>query len=204
MTQMDINEQMEIYRNNLYRRRRLRFYGLILLVIVLSSILLGLFAISKQPIDRTNIDNATSTIEAVNMEYGTYYLDDVKELPSMGYMTYYGAVKEEYLSALDNDESTGAKDKKALDLLVFVEYVQEDAEDTAYRYASSRASKDFYKANAEYLKENGELITYLKELLEGHQTDNGSVDEERLDAVLKTLDERMDFYTKYLKSLKNV
>src|SRR5699024_7699694 len=145
-----------------------------------------------------------STIEAVNMEYGTYYLDDVKELPSMGYMTYYGAVKEEYLSALGNDESTGAKDKKALDLLVFVEYVQEDAEDTAYRYASSRASKDFYKANAEYLKENGELITYLKELLEGHQTDNGSVDEERLDAVLKTLDERMDFYTKYLKSLKNV
>lgn len=198
-----MDRQLEAFRHNKYRKNRVRFYALIAFATILASIILGLYVISIQPLDIDNVHASDSAIEVVNAEYGDSYLQTIDNLPTVGYESHYNNLKGEYLRLIGEGAKVSEKDNQALDLLVFIEVVQEEAVETSKDYGVSVVSKKFYQEHLNLMEERGEVFPSLEKLLDGHRTDLGSVSDDEMSVIIKDLDERIELYTTYLTSLKN-
>lgn len=199
----DMDKQLEIFRHNKYRKMRVRFYGLSIVAISLLSLLIGIVVISSQPIDVSNVKKAETAYEVAYAEYGDTYINTLNNLPTIGYESQYKALKSTYLDLLEDGGSEKDKNKIALDLIVFVEFVQTDAVKTAKRYGLSGVSQQFYEEHQEYMGLNGEVHETLVTLVESHATPEGKLSEDKLMSIIKDLDSRVELYTGYLTTLKN-
>lgn len=199
----DMDRQLEIFRHKKYRKMRVRFYGLVIFAVALTLTLIGFVVISNQPIDVSNVKNAETAYEVAYAEYGDTYIKTLNNLPTIGYESQYKALKSTYLDLLEDGGSEKDKNKIALDLIVFVEYVQTDAVNTAQRYGLSGVSQQFYEAHQEYMGLNGEVHETLVTLVESHVTPEGKLSEDKLMSIIKDLDSRIELYTGYLTTLKN-
>lgn len=198
------DKQLEAYRHKKYRRRRLRFYGLIMLAVTLFAVAVGIFVITNQPIDVKYIKESDTALEVARMEYGDTYINTLDNLPTIGYESQYVALKGTYLDLLQDNGSVSDKNKIALDLVVFVEYVQQEAVSTSRKYGLTDVSKNFSEEHTTYLAENGDVYDSLIELVDSHTTTEGRLSDERLADIILDLDARIDLYTGYLTTLKNI
>lgn len=199
----DIDKQLEAYRYKQYRRKRVRFYILATFTIILGAVLLGVYAISNKPIDVTTVEEADSAIEVAEEEFGDTYIRTLENLPTIGYETQYEALRNTYEELLTDGASEEDKNRVALDLVVFVEFVQRDSEKAAERYGLSGTSRRFYHSNERYLEKYGEVVDILEKLTKHHSKSEEDLEVGEVRLLLRDLDRRMDMYTKYLTSLKN-
>lgn len=197
----DIDAQLEKFKHEKYRKKRVRFYLLLVIAVMLWSFIIGTVVISLQPIDVAQIKGAESTIEVVKEEYGDTYIKNLEGLPTIGYEGHYKSIKTNYLNLVEQEASESSKNKEAVDLVAFVEFVQEDALKTSEDYSLSGTSKEFYKQHTEYVANNGEVYETLITLIESHEEGKGLTEEE-LNSVIEDLDARMMLFTNYLTTLK--
>lgn len=198
----DIDSQLERYRHKKYRKRRIRFYGLVTLSTVLLTIILGLAVISMQPIDVSNIKGADNALTVVQEEYGETYIRKLDNLPTIAYETQYQTLKDSYVGLVKDGGDVKDKDKLAVDLVAFVEYVEVDAVKTAEQYSMKASSKEFYQRHLDYQEEHGDVHETLVVLVDSHRKLLEKTSEEELLTIISGLDERMVMYTDYLTSLK--
>lgn len=198
-----MDKQLEEYRYKKYRNNRVRFYILMGVATVLYASIFVLYLIKKQPIDTTNIEKSGSAIEAVQEEYGERYIKNLENVPTINYESHYKALKGNYIDLIHNSNSQKEKNREALNLIAFVEYVQDDAVNVAQGYSLKGLSLSFYEEHINYIEEHGEVFSYLPELLNSHESEDKQLSEEELQTMLTDLDNRMELYTEYLTSLKN-
>lgn len=198
-----MDSQIELYRHKRYRKRRVQFYGLIALAMILFSMIVGIFVISLQPIDVTGIKDAHSALEVAEEEYGEPYINKLINLPTIGYESYYQSLRDTYVGLMKDDGSVKDKNRIAVDLIAFVEYVESDAVQTAESYSLTGKSEEFNKQYGEYKKVNGEVFPILVELVGNHPKDSKGLTDEEVKGYIEDLDKRMEMYVTYLTNLKN-
>lgn len=195
----DYNKRIEVYHNRKYRRRRVRFYSLLVVVVTLLVTLTGLMYIKNLPIDLESVASKETVRQVMVDEYGVGYIGKLREVSELRYDTYYQGVRGEYLEELNGKARPKDLDKKGLEVAFFVEYVTGKANKKAESYGYQEYSRNYYQNYKNTIEEKGNEKYLFDKLIEEHHKEEAS--KEVLEEVLGIYDDLMDKGYVYLTSI---
>lgn len=193
------DKQLEVYYNKLYRKRRVRFYTLLVVVATLIVSLGGLMYIKSLPIDMAEVANKETVQQVMAEEYGAGYVKKLKDISELKYDSYYSNLKHEYDSELEGKSRPKDLDKKALEIAFFVEFVTAKAIKKAETLGYQEYSRDYYQGYKDTVEAEGNEKVLFDRLIEEHHKEE--IDGEAIGTIMAAYEDLVGKGYVYLTSI---